>query len=233
MPVIRRWAVWSATLFGVAVALGLLVTHTALTTPDETRLDQRLQQAHTGWLTALMTAVTDAASPPAGLAVIAVWVVVLLVARRPVTAVQTFLVVAVGWNSSLLLKSAIGRHRPPTATEAHNSFPSGHVSLAVSCLFAAYFLARGTRWQRPVLTVGPLVVVTVMFSRVYLGAHYPTDTVGAVLVASAAVVLLTGVWPYLRRVLPVDERPGPRAAAPRHAPGADTPVHPHWPAGRG
>jgi membrane-associated phospholipid phosphatase len=204
--VIRRWAVWSVTLFGVAVALGLLVTNTSLTTPDETRLDERLQQAHTGWLTSLMTAVTDAASPAAGLAVIAVWVGALLVARRPVTAVQTFLVVAVGWNVSLLMKSAIGRHRPPMADEAHNSFPSGHVSFATACLFAAYFLARGTRWQRPVLVVGPVVVAAVMFSRIYLGAHYLTDTVGAVLTASAAVVLLTGVWPYLRAVLPFHEQ---------------------------
>lgn len=211
MPVIRRWAAWSATLFGLAVVLGLVVTHTALTTPHEVRLDQRLHDAHAGWATAILTGVTDAASPTAGLMIIAVWVLVLVALHRPVTAVRTFLVLAVGWNASLLLKYPIGRHRPPMATETHNSFPSGHVSFATACLFAAYFLARGTRWQRPVTAVGPVVVAAVMFSRIYLGAHYLTDTVGAVLVSSAAVILLTGVWPRIQAALPLVEQPSRQA----------------------
>lgn len=195
MPVIRRWPVWSALLFALAVGLGIVVTHTTLTTPTELRLDERLHDAHAGWATTVMTGITDAASPVAGLAIIVIWSLVLLATRRPLLAVQTFTVVAVGWNISLVLKNIIGRDRPPLATESHNSFPSGHVSFATAAVIAAYFLARGTRWARPIAIVGPVAIAAVMFSRIYLGAHYLTDTVGSVLVTSAAAIAVTGLWP--------------------------------------
>lgn len=201
MPHARGWLTWSVLLFLGAVALGVVVTDTALTTPDELAIDQQLQLIHTGWATGLLTGVTDIASPIAGVLILAVWVLGLLAVHRPVRAVQTFLVIAIGWNVTLVLKLLISRHRPAMATEASKSFPSGHVSFAVACAFAAYFLLRGTRWQRPVTIVGVLAVGLVMFSRIYLGAHYLTDTIGSVLITAAAVVFLTGVWPLLHAQL--------------------------------
>jgi undecaprenyl-diphosphatase len=59
---------------------------------------------------------------------------------------------------------------------------------------AAYFLARGTRWQRPAAFGGAAVVALVAFSRLYIGAHYPIDVLGSVLVSGSAILFLTGIW---------------------------------------
>jgi membrane-associated phospholipid phosphatase len=121
------------------------------------------------------------------------------VRRAPVSAVATFLVVAVGWTSSELVKLIVERHRPPVVWSlapetGSDSFPSGHVSLTVSIAVAAYFLVRGSRLSGPVAFGGCLLVALVAFDRLYIGAHYPTDVLGSVLVSGSAVVCLTGVW---------------------------------------
>lgn len=79
---------------------------------------------------------------------------------------------------SALLKLAFHRPRPPVffgLSPAENySFPSGHAFVATVFygLLAGILLesSRRWRWIAPVLTIG--------FSRVYLGYHYPTDVLG-------------------------------------------------------
>ena len=181
-------------VFLAAVALGLVAAHTSLIQPHELRLDRVLQtDTRDLVLTPVMMAVSDLVSPVGGVIILAVWAGwLLLVRRRPVAAVSTFLVVAVGWNISELAKVIVARDRPPAVYSldpeiGSNSFPSGHVAFTVSAAVAAYFLARGTRWQRTAAVVGGLAVALVAFDRLYIGAHYPTDVLGSVLVSGAAI----------------------------------------------
>ncbi|MBT2547246.1 phosphatase PAP2 family protein [Arthrobacter sp. ISL-65] len=104
----------------------------------------------------------------------------------------------------------VGRHRPdpallanPLAPEsASDSFPSGHVCLAVALAFALYYLAWRTRWEKSALGFGFGMVVVVTLSRVYIGVHYPTDVLASVIAASAAVLFFTGLWNrYARAVI--------------------------------
>jgi undecaprenyl-diphosphatase len=86
------------------------------------------------------------------------------------------------------------------------SFPSGHVTFYVSyfgfLFFTAYaLLPRGSLLRRLALTLTALPVLLIGVSRVYLGEHWPSDTIGAYLwsgVWLAFVLWMYGRW-KLRR----------------------------------
>ncbi|NUP50206.1 MAG: phosphatase PAP2 family protein [Catenulispora sp.] len=222
MPKVRHWLVIPLALFAGAVVLGLVAAHTPATRSTELSWDADIQRLRTGWLNRVMLDLANVASPVAGLVVLALISVFLLWRRNPVQAVATFLVIAVGWNSSEIAKIIVGRHRPPVAASlapetGSNSFPSGHVAFAVSLAIALAMLAAGTRWFRLVVVLGALWTALIAFSRLYIGAHYPLDVLGSVVVSTAAIVFLTGLWhgwiadnlhrvPLLARFGPV---PGP------------------------
>jgi membrane-associated phospholipid phosphatase len=96
------------------------------------------------------------------------------------------------------LKMVISRPRPALSllvpvyrNTATQSFPSGHVTFYV-CFFGFLFfvayalLPRGSVWRRLALTLTALPVLLIGLSRIYLGAHWPSDTLGA--------YLWSGVW---------------------------------------
>jgi undecaprenyl-diphosphatase len=146
-----------------------------------------------------MLHIADVASPVAGLGITVLVAAFFLVRRQPVQAVATFLIIAVGWNSSQIAKVVVMRNRPPTAFSlapetGSNSFPSGHVAFAVSLAIALCLLAVGTRWFKAAVALGAAWTLLIAFTRLYIGAHYPTDIVGSVLVSSSAVIFLTGLW---------------------------------------
>ncbi|PHQ51825.1 phosphoesterase [Streptomyces cinnamoneus] len=201
MPYVRHWLRNSLLLFALAISLGLVAAHTRLIQPHDLDLDRTIQtNTRTGWLNTLMELVSYCASPVAGVLILGAWCGWLLFARRrPVTAVSTFLVVAVGWNSTQIAKAIVARDRPPRQFSldpeiGSNSFPSGHTAFTVAAAVATYFLFRNSRHRNTVAVCGVLAVLVVAFSRMYIGAHYPTDTFGSVLVAASAILFVTGVW---------------------------------------
>lgn len=96
-----------------------------------------------------------------------------------------------------ILKTLVARPRP-TAALVHvstdlgtRSFPSGHVTFYVTffgfLFFVAYaVLKRGTLLRSSALTLAALPVLFIGLSRVYLGAHWTSDTIGAYLAG--------GIW---------------------------------------
>jgi membrane-associated phospholipid phosphatase len=96
-----------------------------------------------------------------------------------------------------LIKLLVSRDRPSPdliyiyRENATQSFPSGHVTFYVCyfgflCFVAYALLRRGSNVRRLALTLAALPVLLVGPSRIYLGAHWPSDTLGA--------YLLSGVW---------------------------------------
>jgi membrane-associated phospholipid phosphatase len=96
-----------------------------------------------------------------------------------------------------LLKMLIGRPRPTAELVMvyrelrTESFPSGHVNFYVCffgfLLFVAFaLLPPGSLARRAAITLMALPIALIGVSRIYLGAHWPSDTLGAYLVS--------GVW---------------------------------------
>lgn len=194
MPRIRHWQFISALLIALAVGLGLAVTRGGWLAAQDAAISDNLRALDTGWLHTVMFAVSAAVSPAGGAVIVALVCLGLALRKRWYDAVVVGVTICGGWFSSLALKAAIDRPRPPLALEHSASFPSGHVALATSVVFAAFFLARSVDWRDTVVVGGALLIVLVAFSRVLLGAHYLTDTIGAILWVSGVVVGLSGLW---------------------------------------
>jgi undecaprenyl-diphosphatase len=199
MPKVRHWVAIPLALFAAALALGLVAAHTSLTRSTELSWNSHLQQLRTGWLNRALLDLANVSSPVGGLVILALITMYFLWRRNPVQATATFLVIAVGWNSSEIAKIIVARHRPPAVYSlapetGSNSFPSGHTAFAFSLAVAVCLLAMRTRWFGLAVVLGTVWTLLIGFSRLYIGAHYPFDVLGSILVSSSAIVLLTGLW---------------------------------------
>ena len=118
------------------------------------------------------------------------------------------LTVPVGMLLNVLLKNIFQRARPsfdgPLATLSTYSFPSGHAASATLFygLLAAWYFCQARSWRGRVAAVAlaTLAVALVGLSRVYLGAHYPSDVLAGMAASSGWLAFsLTAVGTSRRR----------------------------------
>ena len=86
---------------------------------------------------------------------------------------------------NVVLKDLFDRPRPDLwehrGQYAWASYPSGHAIVCVAVFFTiALMLYRERGWRWPFVAAAALMVV-VLYSRLYLGVHWPTDVVGGLL----------------------------------------------------
>jgi membrane-associated phospholipid phosphatase len=162
--------------------------------------------------------VTNLASPAfvgplvAGLAII-FW---LAARRRESLGLLLALVGSLGL--SLLFKEIIQRPRPPEAQALFHdsSFPSGHTLVGTAVYgFLVYLVLRDEprrAWHWLMALPLLFLIGSIPLSRIYLGMHWPYDTLGSVALASAWLAILISLFKYP----PLEHRlaPAPPAAVP-------------------
>jgi len=198
--VAARLSVW------LLLAMGLVLTILATLFP---RLPGDLPVAHwvqslsTPRMDGLMEKVTLLGETYVAVASILVVAAVLALARHRRTAVA-FLGIAVLEIMMEALKAIVDRPRPSGElvlvfeSGTSGSFPSGHTYHAV--VFGGLLLAlvvsqiRQPWLRRSVTAIVVALILAVALSRVYLGAHWPSDVLGSVVLGIPSVAFLVFVW---------------------------------------
>lgn len=192
----RHWRPALACFCAAVVALLALqvVLHGPMLAFDA-RVSAWWEAHHRPWLTAVLHVVSEAhrtASVLLATAALMLWAG----ARRDWPSVRGLLVVPTGMLLNVALKESLQRARPafkdPLVELATYSFPSGHaVASTVFWGMACALVFAHTRlrtWRAIAATVAVFMVLLVCFSRVYLGAHYPSDVMAGVAVGLLCVL---------------------------------------------
>ncbi len=167
---------------------------------------------------------TRAGSQRLGIA-IAVAAALSLWKARPALALAWPCLVSSAIVVDLSMKLLVDRPRPPEPLvgTALGSFPSGHVlmSVAVFGLLPPTLdaLSRSVLlfWASAVAAVTAILVVA--YSRVYLGAHWPTDVVASILIGSGLLLVACRSVARAERRRSSPSRPGKRSVGSGAFPG--------------
>ncbi|MEO8441617.1 MAG: phosphatase PAP2 family protein [Betaproteobacteria bacterium] len=126
------------------------------------------------------------------------------------------LVVTGGILLNILLKNLFGRARPgwadPLMALTDPGFPSGHTMMATILYgYVAVFLIwriAAWRWRFFIGALTIVLVLAVALSRMYLGAHYLSDVMGAMAAGTAWLALcLTAVEAWRRHRMSLSRGP--------------------------
>lgn len=191
-------------LFCLAV-LGLLATQVLVHGPM-----LELDQAASLWFTthrdALLTRamlLVSAAHRTAQVLAAAAVVALFLAWRGQRRSALAMLVVPTGMLLNVGLKESFQRLRPgiedPLVQLASYSFPSGHavastVFYGMGCALV-FAHVRSRAWRALAAAFAVAMVLVVTFSRVYLGAHYPSDVIAGVAEGTICVLLFLRLLP--------------------------------------
>lgn len=192
----------------IVISVGIFgaIAEDVLTQDPLVRLDASLwswlAKHHTETLTTLLTSVTRL-HDPLPVTILMVGVGGLLLWKRRYRWWVTFVAATAGGTLlNLALKQVFHRSRPliESGVLAFGgfSFPSGHVAAATLLwgFVAAFGVAhiRNTRWRITVVASAVVMVLVVAFSRLYLGAHFLSDTLAAIVAAVAWLTLCVVIF---------------------------------------
>jgi undecaprenyl-diphosphatase len=184
-----------ALLCGVLFAADLTGVESGVTMPRDRALDLSLHATFGSSFYGFFETMSTIGGGVVRVAVIALIVVALAIARYWWSAALT--VIATGGAAALetLIKLVVGRPRPhlfPHVVAADgSSFPSGHATNAFAFALVTVYLLWHVFHHRGLTAIGALLLIAfvllVGLSRIVLGVHYPTDVLGGYALAGAWV----------------------------------------------
>ena len=212
----KTWRLFGGLLLVGLVATGVLMVslsefHGEILEADSAHVDGHIQnEVHedtTPGLTRVMFALTEIGSPAVLTPAIPV-IAALLWWRRLRHAAVVWLIATGGAGALVtVLKLHFRRVRPdlPWAFvhEPSFSFPSGHSVFAVVVYGMVIYMGMRhlpRSWQRvALLVVAGALICGIGYSRIYLGAHYPSDVAAGYFVGAVWLATVIGADWYLRR----------------------------------
>jgi undecaprenyl-diphosphatase len=167
------------------------------------------------WLRIAMTDITALGGTSVLTVLTVIAVGYLVAARKPETGAFLAAAVIGGAVTGTLLKLLFARARPDVVPQLvfvdSASFPSGHaLNSAVTYLTIGALLARAEskRAVRVYLTaVAVALSLTIGFSRVYLGVHWPSDVVGGWCLGAAWAMTISLIARTLQRRRTIEPAP--------------------------
>ena len=198
MTPVRRlspFALWliAGTMFAAIEALGLLVSGNPPITAAEMNAVIAVNGFHAPAFDAIAQSI-DVVFGPRFAVLVGVLAVVIagLIGRSWLTALRMALLIAIPWAAADVIKVIIQRPRPDMSLLAHPllveptsfSYPSGHTAFATALGMSAVVMLAGWRYRAAAVVVATVVALTTAWSRMYLGAHYPSDVLGSLLLVS-------------------------------------------------
>lgn len=215
----RRWLLAAVVAAAFALLTAQVLSSGWLARGDEPTLDWLVAHRSDAW-TSIATFITNFGGP-AGTIVIGVAVAAYLAwrTRRLAPGAVVLGAVAIATVANAAMKLFVGRERPPALTrlidETNQSYPSGHVAgttALVGVVLLVYLAGRPGRPRAWIATVaGALIVAAIALTRLYLGVHWLSDTVGGALLGATVVLTVAAVvasFPAL------DIRTRPQSSAP-------------------
>jgi membrane-associated phospholipid phosphatase len=203
----------NAALLTISAAVALAAVFVALYVyghpfiPQDAEFEREVQAINWGPLTLTFPVFSFIGDAKGAVLEAVIFVAVLIFNRRawlPAAGAS----LTVGWY--LLMNHLVLRPRPTTAEVLHvtehpggSSFPSGHTMFMVTVV-TVLMLCLGRRflprWAQAVgWIVAGLIVLANAISRMYVGAHWPTDVLAGILIAVAWLVFWFSLRPVTNR----------------------------------
>jgi undecaprenyl-diphosphatase len=125
-------------------------------------------------------------------------------------ALQVMITVAGSLFMNSVLKALFDRPRPELwphrGQYAWAAYPSGHAIVGVSVFFTiALLLYRERGWRWPFVAAGAMLAIN-LYSRLYLGVHWPTDVIGGLLVGLVWLIATQYAFSHFREREPAARR---------------------------
>ena len=116
-------------------------------------------------------------------------------AHRPHLAMRLLVVQVGSYLLNPALKDLYDRARPDLFARrgwyGWSSYPSGHAIASVAVLLTIAIMLRDERGWRWPFVVAALLIPLSLYSRLYLGVHWPTDVIGGALVGLVWLAMTT------------------------------------------
>lgn len=170
------------------IMIGILTKANWIRTLDT--IGYYLTQPTTQAKTAFLTEVTFLGDPITVMLVTVGLMLLLWRSKHPTDSVWYGMIQFIGYCLVILVKYSVVRIRPTARliNVSGYSFPSGHTFsttiFTLTVITILYYFANNN-WQKAIITLsGAVWIIIIMYSRVYLRAHFTTDVLGGLLLAS-------------------------------------------------